>query len=205
MKNAISRLMSLFKFSERLKCELRHSWLSSGRQESVAEHSWQMTLMALVMHRHLEAPVDIEKVLKIIVVHDLVEAETGDVPYFESGRRQALKTEKEELAIRKIRGMLPKTTGEEVCELWYEFEADVTNEAKFANALDHLEVQLQHNFADLKTWEEIEHDLVFTKMNAFCAHDRFLKGFCDAVKKDSEKKLADGGVDIDTIKKRTGC
>ena len=60
----IRTILDFLALAERLKCELRHSWLSNGRQESVAEHSWQMALMAMLMHRHLERPVDLGKTLK---------------------------------------------------------------------------------------------------------------------------------------------
>jgi HD domain len=72
-----STILEFLALSERLKCEPRHSSLSNGQQESVAEHCWQMALMALVVHRKLREPVDIEKTLKMILTHDLVEAETG--------------------------------------------------------------------------------------------------------------------------------
>jgi putative hydrolase of HD superfamily len=202
MKKTISSILSFLRFSENLKCELRHSWLSGGRQESVADHCWQTALMAIVMYQHLETPVNIEKVLKMIVIHDLIEAETGDIPFFEVSRRQTMKAEREQLAIRNIRSMLPQRTGVEVYELWQEFEANITTEAKFTRALDNLEVQFQHNLADLRTWEEIEYDLVYTKMDAYCEHDKFLCEFCNAVKEDAEQKLVDGGIDIGAIKNR---
>jgi hypothetical protein len=71
MENEASRILEFLGLSERLKRELRHSWLSDGRRESVAEHTWQMALVALLAYRHLEHPVDIGRVLKIILVHDL--------------------------------------------------------------------------------------------------------------------------------------
>lgn len=73
---AVQPILKLLQLSERLKFELRHSWLSNGRRESVAEHTWQMALMAMAMHRHLEHEVDLERSLKIVLVHDLVEALT---------------------------------------------------------------------------------------------------------------------------------
>ena len=86
VNNPIPRILRLLHLSERLKVELRHSWLSNGRQESVAEHCWQMALMALVMHRYLEHPVDLEETLKMILIHDLVEALAGMFPFSTRGR-----------------------------------------------------------------------------------------------------------------------
>src|SRR5512138_2148060 len=139
MENTIQEILQVLQLAERLKFELRHSWLSNGRQESVAEHTWQMGLMAVLMYRHLEHDVDMERALKMILVHDLIEAEAGDVPFFETGARKAAKPDKERAAIEKIRGMLDPATGQEVYELWHEFENGETLEAKFAKALDNLE------------------------------------------------------------------
>src|SRR5215470_13295866 len=95
----VARILDFLALSERLKLELRHSWLSDGRRESVAEHSWQMALMALLVHRQLAAPVDLGRVLKLVLVHDLVEAEVGDVPFFDTGERKQNKAAREREAI----------------------------------------------------------------------------------------------------------
>ena len=86
--NPIKKILDIMKLSERLKFELRHSWLSNGKQESVADHCWQMAFLALLLYRFLEYPVDLEKTLKMIVIHDIVEAEVGDIPFFETGQRK---------------------------------------------------------------------------------------------------------------------
>lgn len=202
-KQAIT-ILEFLALSERLKRELRHSWLSDGRRESVAEHTWQMSLIALLGYRHLEQPVEIERVLKMIIVHDLVEAIAGDVPYFENGLRKKLKTEREQAAIDEIRVRVAGETGQEFFDLWHEFEARVTIEAKYASALDHLEVQIQHNLADIDTWEPIEYDLVYTKMLDRCSHDSFLTALCSAVREQAEDKMLVAGIDVSSIKKRLG-
>lgn len=198
----IRTILDFMALAERLKCELRHSWLSSGRQESVAEHSWQMALMAMLMHRHLEVPVDLGKTLKMILTHDLVEAEVGDVPYFDRSERRALKAERERGAIELIRSRLGGAIGQELHDLWYEYEHKETAEARFAGALDHLEVQVQHNLADMSSWTPIEYDLVYTKMDQACAYDPFISTFCEAVKEQSEVKMRAAGVDVDGVKRR---
>jgi putative hydrolase of HD superfamily len=200
----IRTILDFLALAERLKCELRHSWLSNGRQESVAEHSWQMALMAMLMHRHLEVPVDLGKTLKMILTHDLVEAEVGDVPYFDRSERRAMKAERERGAIELIRTRLGGAVGQEIYDLWYEYEAKETAEAKFAGALDHLEVQAQHNLAEIGTWTPIEYDLVYTKMDRACGHDRFLAAFCEAVKEQSEAKMRAAGIDVDGVRERLG-
>jgi putative hydrolase of HD superfamily len=192
-------LLAFLKTSERLKLELRHSWLSNGRQESVAEHSWQMALMAVLLHPELTVPVDLGHTLELILVHDLVEAEAGDVPFFEQSERKATKHQRELQAARNMRAALGPPVGERIHDLWQEFEAGVTAEAKFAIALDHLEVQVQHNLADLDSWTEHEYRLVYTKMDQPCAIDPFLAAFCAAVKAQAEGKMQAGGIDLTSV------
>src|SRR5262249_19060965 len=141
---------------------------------------------------------------KMVVVHDLVEALAGDVPFFETGDRKQAKAAKELAAIEEIRSRLAGPAGQEIFELWHEFEASITPEARFAVALDNLEVQMQHNLRGLETWEPIEYELVYTKMDRRCAHDPFLIALCDAVKAQAEAKMIAGGVDVAAIKSRLG-
>jgi putative hydrolase of HD superfamily len=190
--------------AERLKRELRHSWLSDGRRESVAEHTWFMALMALLTHKRLEQPVSLERVLSMAIVHDLAEVEVGDIPYFETGDRKAKKAELELAAIERIAKMLPAPEGEMVKQLWLEFEDGTTPEARFVRALDHLEVQVQHNLADLSTWEPVEHGLVYTKMDERCAHDAFLRQLLVGVRTAAEIKMREGGVDLAAVRARIG-
>ncbi len=200
----VRTLLEFLALAERLKTELRHSWLSDGRQESVAEHSWQMALMAMLVHPGLEQPVDLGRTLRMILTHDLVEALTGDVPVFDRSERKALKPEREQAAIAEIRARIGDPVGTEIHDLWQEFEAKQTPEARLATALDHLEVQIQHNLAGMESWTPIEYDLVYTKMDQHCAYDATLRALCAAVKADAEAKMREAGVDVDAVKRRLG-
>ncbi len=201
----IQTLLDFLALTERLKTELRHSWLSDGRQESVAEHCWQMALMAMLVHPRLERPVDLGKTLRMILTHDLVEALTGDVPVFDRSERKALKPEREQAAIAEIRARLGDPVGTEIHDLWQEFEAKRTPEARLATALDHLEVQIQHNLAGMESWTPIEYDLVYTKMDQHCAFDPFLAALCEAVKEQAEAKMRAAGIDVDAVKRQLGA
>ena len=198
----VRTMLDFLALAERLKTELRHSWLSDGRQESVAEHCWQMALMAMLVHPQLEEPVDLCRTLRMILTHDLVEALTGDVPFFDRSERKALKPEREPAAIEEIRARLGEPVGTEIHDLWQEFEAKATPEAKFATALDHLEVQVQHNLADMGSWTPIEYDLVYTKMDRHCAFDPFVTALCEGVKEQAEAKMRAAGIDVDAVKRR---
>jgi putative hydrolase of HD superfamily len=197
---AAEKVLGFLPLAERLKRELRHSWLSDGRRESVAEHTWFMALMALLTYRRLEEPVSLDRVLSMAIVHDLAEVEVGDIPYFEASDRKARKAELELVAIDRIAAMLPAPEGAVVRELWLEFEEGQTPESKFVRALDHLEVQVQHNLADISTWEPVEHALVYTKMDDRCAHDAFLRQLLAGARATAEAKMREGGVDVDAVR-----
>lgn len=194
---AVGTILDFLKLSEGLKRELRHSWLSDGRRESVAEHSWQMALMAILVHPHLDEPVDLGRTLEMIVVHDLVEALVGDVPYFDTSERKQLKQQREAAAILEIEARLGPPTGERIKSLFLEFEARATPEARFAGALDNLEVQIQHNLADFSTWTPAEYALIYEKIERPCAYDPFLTALCKAIQVEAEAKLRGGGIEPD--------
>lgn len=204
MFEELQKIHKFLTFSENLKKEIRHSWLSDGRPESVAEHVWRTSLMAMLFAPHLEERVDIEKVLKMIIIHDIVEAEAGDMPSFiaEEGGRKAEKEENERRAIENIRIMLDNFTGNEIYDLWYEFEEQTSPEAKFAVALDKLEATLQHNEADIGTWLQIEKERILYKLDPYCEYDKFLRGFAGLLKEQALEKMIQAGVDIEAIKEK---
>ena len=157
-------MLKFFHVAEGLKRELRHSWLSDGRQESVAEHTWRVALMAMAIEEYLPQKVNSERLLKMIIIHDLVEVYATDIPAFDTMNNIKVKEQKrqnEMKAIEKIRNLLGNDTGKQFYDLWFEFEHRKTYEAKVANALDKLEAQIQHNEAAIETWLPIEHEMVF--------------------------------------------
>src|SRR5215475_13488912 len=133
MEKQVESILKVLKLAERLKFELRHSYTSSGRQESVAEHTWRMALMAVLIEPLLKQKVDSARLLKMIILHDLVEAEAGDVSALDVLRDPSLrahKQERERKAIENLRSMLRDTNGQEIYSLFYEFEARETYESK---------------------------------------------------------------------------
>ena len=147
--------LEILHVAERLKDTMRHSTSSGGRPESVAEHSWRTSLMALLLgHEFPDA--DIHKVVAMCLVHDLGECFTGDIPVF-------LKTdqdrETEDALLRQWVDSLPEEVSKDLKELYREMEARETEEAKLYRALDKLEALIQHNEAPIETWEENEYDL----------------------------------------------
>lgn len=196
MIQEFKKVLLFLEKAEQLKKEMRHSWLSNNRQESVAEHTWRMSLMAILLRDKLNIKVDLEKVLKMIIIHDLVEIEAGDVSALEILRNPSLKEEKvrrELQAIDNIKAELGGNIGEEIYSLWHEFEDKDTMEAKFANAIDKLEVQIQHNHAPIETWEEIEFEMVYF-MDKHVAFDSNLETFKDLIVAQAEIKMQAEGI-----------
>ncbi len=204
MEKQIASILKVLTLAERLKFELRHSYTSSGRQESVAEHTWRMSLMAVLIEPLLKHPVDTARLLKMIILHDLVEAEASDISALDVLRDPTIKLqkmEKEKQAIENLRSTLAATNGDEIYDLFYEFEEKETYEAKVANALDKLEVQLQHNHADFSTWEEIEYDMSFM-MDKHVLFDETLFELKKQIEDAAEQKMKAGGIITESIKQR---
>ena len=132
MKEQISSILKVLTLAERLKFELRHSYCSSGRQESVAEHCWRMSLMAVLIEPLLKQKIDTARMLKMIIIHDLVEAEATDISALDVLRDPTIRIQKEaneKRAIENLRSMLAETNGQEIYDLFYEFEHKETYEA----------------------------------------------------------------------------
>ncbi len=204
MKQQISSILEVLKLAEKLKFELRHSFTSNGRQESVAEHTWRMSLMAVLIEPLLKKKVDMTRLLKMIIIHDLVEAEAKDISALDVLRNPEIKLEKienEKQAIENLRSMLQSTNGQEIYDLFYEFENKKTYESKVANALDKLEVQLQHNHADFSTWEEIEYEMTYM-MDKHVEFDSTLFELKTQIENEATGKMQSNGVDTDLIKRK---
>ncbi|MCL5410488.1 MAG: HD domain-containing protein [Patescibacteria group bacterium] len=197
--NEMQNILKFLHLAEKLKCELRHSWLSSGRQESVAEHSWRISLMACIFYSHLEVKVDLKKSLKIAIIHDLAEAEAYDVPAFESHRQE----EKKSVELKAMQNIkkLDSNFSDEIFDLWQEYEEQKTFEAKFIKALDKMEVRLQHNEADMETWNDVEYPRSQYVADRFCDFDKFLKEFNRLIKEESKDKIIKSGRNFQEVEK----
>ena len=138
-----------------LKERTRHAWMKSGRQESVAEHSWRMALMAYFLRDEVPT-VDLTRVLLMALLHDMGEVFTGDIPTFE--KTDADRAREHELRDEWI-DALPAPYAAEVRSLFAEMDAMETEEAKIVKALDRMEAVITHNEGDPHTWLPLEYDL----------------------------------------------
>ena len=136
-----SRLQQQIQFlieADKIKSILRRNRILNGeRHENDAEHSWQLALMAIVLAEHADPQINLLHVVKMLLIHDLVEIDAGDTFAFDP---DALKTQRdrEEQAAARVFSLLPADMAAEMSALWEEFEAQATPEAKFAGAMDHL-------------------------------------------------------------------
>ncbi|WP_017185688.1 HD domain-containing protein [Alkalibacillus haloalkaliphilus] len=202
MRQEMKNVLEVIHLAEKLKGEMRHSWLSNGRRESVAEHTWRLSLMAVLIEPFLEREVDMLKLLKMITIHDLVEIEAGDIPAFDTltnDEMKAAKAHNEQKAIENFRTQLNHKLGEEIEQLWYEFEGKETYEAKVANALDKLEAQIQHNEADIDTWLDIEYEMSYL-LDRHVGFDVAMTTLKDLIEEEAEQKMTEAHVDVNDIK-----
>lgn len=128
---------------------------NSDRNENDAEHSWHLALMAIVLTEHSNKSIDLLKVIKMVLIHDIVEIDAGDTFIYDTQKDHA-NTNEERLAANRIFGMLPTAQAEELIAIWEEFEAGETDEAKFAKAMDRLEPLLQNTSNNGGTWKEFD-------------------------------------------------
>lgn len=136
-------ILDFLREAERLKNVYRTSWTTDGTQESAASHTWRLCMGALVFAGHFPE-LDSERLIKICVIHDLGEAISGDIPAIYQDAN-APKAEQERADLLTLLKTLPGDLQDEIVELWDEYEAAETAEAKVAKALDKLETLMQHN------------------------------------------------------------
>jgi len=138
--------------------------INSDRPENDAEHSWHLAMMTLVLAEYSDTPIDVLKVMKMVLIHDIVEIDAGDTFIYDTLKNHT-NTEEELKAARRIFGLLPEEQALELIELWQEFETGETNEAKFAKSMDRLEPLLQNTSNDGGTWKEfgVDYQKVYDK------------------------------------------
>jgi len=155
---------------DKLKSIFRRSYISGiDRHENDAEHSWHLAIMALVLAEHANTKIDMLRLLKMLLIHDIVEIDAGDTFFYgdkgADDKGTDDKSERERAAANRLFGLLPKNREKEFKDIWEEFEEGRTAEALFAKSLDRL-MPLLHNFySEGKAWKEhgVTQDQVFNK------------------------------------------
>ena len=187
---------------DKLKSILRRSYLlNQQRHENSAEHSWHLAMMAILLHEYANEMVDLLHVVKMVLVHDLVEIDAGDT-YCYDDAANADKAERERQAADRIFAILPDEQGKEICDLWEEFEERSTPEAKFANALDRMMPMMHNYYTKGKAWREhnVGSDKVLGRNSVMKDGSEKLWEFTQSLIKDAVEK---GYLAASTKKKET--
>ena len=180
------KLLEALSMAERLKDATRHCYTRNGRHESVAEHSWMITLMAFFIKDEFPEA-DMDKVIKMCIIHDLGEAFTGDIPTFE--KTEANVRTEEQLLYEWV-DTLPENIRAEMTALYDEMAKRETVEAKIYKAIDGLEALIQHNISDISTWIPHEYELNKTYADDKVAFSDYLKGLREEIRKDTLDKIS---------------
>ncbi|MFL9484098.1 HD family hydrolase [Chitinophagaceae bacterium LWZ2-11] len=140
---------------------------NSDRHENDAEHSWHLAMMTIVLAEHSNKPIDVLKVVKMMLIHDIVEIDAGDTFMYDTTKSHT-NTEEELIAAKRIFGLLPAEQAEEFIAIWQEFEDGMTDEAKFAKSMDRFEPLLQNTSNNGGTWAEfnVPYHKVYEKKKA---------------------------------------
>ncbi|HCW04631.1 MAG TPA: phosphohydrolase [Clostridium sp.] len=184
----VRKFLDILLIAERLKDTTRHCFTSKGRKESVAEHSWMMTLMAFFMRDEFPEA-DMDKVIRMCIIHDLGECFTGDIPVFD--KNETHEQMEEELLYSWLQS-LPENYALEMQELYKEMSELKTIEAKIYKAIDGLEAVIQHNMSDLSTWIPKEYELNLTYGDDRVDFSDYLKTLRQAIREDTIKKIEEG-------------
>ena len=177
--------LDILHVAERLKDTPRHCTTTNGRPESVAEHSWRVSLMASLL-RHEFPDLDMDKVVNMCLIHDLGECFTGDIPAFV--KTDADRKTEDALLEQWVKS-LPEELSADISALYKEMEAQETAEAKLYKALDKLEALIQHNESPLSTWSENEYELNKTYAFETVSFSKWLTDLREEILKDTIEKL----------------
>ncbi|NEX64819.1 HD domain-containing protein [Noviherbaspirillum galbum] len=151
---ALEKQLHFLREIDRLKTVVRQSpLLDKSRKENSAEHSWHLAMYALLLNQYASGTVDTNRVIQMLLLHDIVEIDVGDFP-IHGGLSSELQAEQEWKAADRLFGLLPSPQGKELLALWQEFERAETEDAKFAKALDRFQPLLINVFTGGGTWTE---------------------------------------------------
>ena len=182
-------LLEFMSLCEKLKSNTRHSWTAEGMKESIAAHTFRVMIFSWLIKEEFP-DIDMDRVLKLSLFHDLGEAITGDIPAFEKKDEDR---EIEKKALEKIVEMLPEPHRSELRDVFHEIEENQTKEAKLFQALDKMEAVIQHNEADIATWLPLEYELQLTYGETEAETFSYTKALREELRKRSKEKIEKEG------------
>ncbi len=154
MEDRLRKQMNFILEVDKLKKIGRQTYLSdASRKENDAEHSWHLALMTLLLSEHANTEIDVQKVITMVLIHDIVEIDAGDTYAYDEAAKLSQR-EREEKAADRIFSLLPKDQAEHMRAVWEEFEERKTPEALFARTLDNAQPMMLNDATDGKAWRE---------------------------------------------------
>jgi putative hydrolases of HD superfamily len=197
----MSSLMEFLHAAEKLKNEIRHAYKSNGSPETVAEHSWRLSLMSMVLSKDIK-DIDRDKCLKMALIHDLPEIYAGDA-YRLDLENQAGRHDKEKAALEKLVTLISKDSGREITSLWLEFEEGKTGEARLVRLIDRLEVLIQHNESDISKWSDLEKQIQYGLAEKHAVRYGYLHELAREIDEETRKKLTEAGYHPQKLEQET--
>ena len=150
----LQRQMEFLLELDKLKTVFRRNYLADGsRTENDAEHSWYFAVAALVLAEHAKEPIDVSRVVRMGLVHDVVEIDAGDTFIYDEAAKQG-QAEREQRAADRLFGLLPKDQARDLLALWREFEEGTTPESRYARAIDRIVAVILNYASQGKTWKQ---------------------------------------------------
>ena len=188
--SSLLKQIEFIKEVDKLKYILRKTKLfNSDRHENDAEHSWHLSLMAIILAGHANSDIDLLRVVKMLLIHDIVEIDAGDTFIYDAQKNHT-NTDEERLAANRIFGLLPEGQATELIAIWEEFEEGQTHEAKFARAMDRLEPLLQNTSNNGGTWAEfgVSYEKVYAKKQVIQQGSESIWQYAEQLINDSVEK-----------------
>lgn len=176
MQNKVAQIFDFMKILDKVCLVKRATLLSDGTSETDSSHIFKLAFWIMLVYPYLKHKYNYTRLLELALVHDIAEAETGDCPksvQYAHPEMKQLKKEQELAAMQKYRDMLPSETGERIFELWQEYEAKQTPEARLVSALDKVDANLQANFyhdGDVRYWLDCEDGEQYRRINTEKKH-----------------------------------
>lgn len=189
----IHSIIGFLDIAERLKYEPRGIWCSNDVQENVGAHTWSLSLFLILISPYLGLEMDVSKALKLSIIHDLPESITGDIPFSKIVKDSNLSEVKKSNEIRAIKSMvdhLPNFLGEEIFEIWLDYEEKSSIEARVVYALDKIEAQLQQLRSKVEKWGDEDVILAaWERMLAVSSFNPFLSKLSESIIDSSINKI----------------
>ncbi|MBI2044281.1 HD domain-containing protein [Candidatus Pacearchaeota archaeon] len=189
MENRTDQILNFLKEIEKYKTIKRRHFLSDGNKESDAEHSWHMAMFLVLLEKELPKDLDMKKMLKLALIHDLAEIYSGDPFAFDTEGKKD-KKEKEGEAARKLFSQLPEDLNKELMDLFNEYEKRETKEAQTVNSIDKVQAILQNIICNGKTWqvEKVNYEMVDNYKRKDMLHNNFLLEIYEKLMKEAKDK-----------------